>query len=71
MSDLQEASQIRSKILGALLVDARNSSGRSVQECADFLGISEADYAGFESGATTPTLPQLEVLAYFFNVPIG
>ena len=56
--------------MGALLVDARRSSGRSVQECADILGIPEADYAMFESGDTTPSLPHLEVLAYFFNVPV-
>jgi transcriptional regulator with XRE-family HTH domain len=70
MSDSQELVHIRRKIMGALLADARQSSGRSLQECAGILGISEADYAGYESGVSSPTLPQLEVLAYFFKVPI-
>ena len=56
--------------MGALLTDARASSGRMVQECAEIVGISEAEYAAYESGVATPTLPQLEVLAYFFKVPI-
>jgi transcriptional regulator with XRE-family HTH domain len=56
--------------MGALLADARQSSGRSVQECAEIMGISEADYAAYESGVSSPTLPQLEVLAFFFKVPI-
>jgi len=70
MSHTQELVQIRHKIMGALLADARQSSGRSVQECAEIMGISEADYAAYESGVSSPTLPQLEVLAFFFKVPI-
>ena len=70
MSNTQEVAQIRNKIMGALLADARVSSGRMVQECAEILGIPETDYVVFEAGGTTPTLPQLEVLAYFFNVPL-
>jgi transcriptional regulator with XRE-family HTH domain len=70
MSDTQEIAQIRNKIMGALVADARASSGRSAQECAEILGISEASYADLESGQVTPALPQLEVLAYYFNVPV-
>lgn len=71
MSDTQELAQIRLKIMGALLADARMSSGKSVQDCAELLAISEAAYSAFESGQTTPTLPQLEVLAYIFNIPLA
>ena len=70
MSDTQEIGNIRNKILGALIADARASSGRTVGACAEVLGLSEADYAALEAGISTPTLPQLEVLAFYFNVPI-
>lgn len=70
MTDVRHTAEFRNKILGALLADARASTGRSFAECADILGISEAEYATFESGHATPTMPQLEVLAYFFRVPL-
>lgn len=70
-SDVQEFLTIRSRILGVLLQDARQSSGRTVTHCAELLRIDEAAYHAFETGDTTPTLPQLEILAFFFNVPIN
>ena len=61
---------VKSRIVGVLLQDARHYAARSTQETADLLGISETDYLEFEEGNASPTLPQLEILAYFFNVPI-
>lgn len=69
-SDTQEFLTIRTRILGALLQDARQSSGKAVIECADILGIAEDAYHAFEDGRGSPTLPQLEILAFFFNVPL-
>ena len=65
-----ESIVIKNRILGVLLQDARQSSGRQVTACADLLGLSEEEYRAFETGQTAPSLPQLEVLAYYFNVPI-
>lgn len=65
-----ERLKIKSRVIGILLQDARTAAGRSLAETAELLGLSEADYAVFESGETAPTLPQLEILAYFFNVPL-
>lgn len=70
MGDLQEAALIRMRILGALLADARQSSARTVEECAELIGISIDDYSSFEAGNSSPALPQLEALAYYFNVPL-
>ncbi len=67
---LAERRALHNRILGVLIQDARQASGRSVADCASLLGIPEADYLAFEQGERAPTLPQLEVLAYFFNVPI-
>lgn len=67
---LAERRALHNRILGVLIQDARQASGRSVADCASLLGIPETDYLAFEQGERAPTLPQLEVLAYFFNVPI-
>jgi transcriptional regulator with XRE-family HTH domain len=61
---------IKSRIVGVLLQDARRYATRSTKESAGLLGIPETDYLAFEEGTTSPSLPQLEILAYFFNVPI-
>jgi transcriptional regulator with XRE-family HTH domain len=66
----QELLTVRKRIMGILLHDARETAGNSIEETADMLGISQEEYQRFETGDHTPTLPQLEVLAYFFNTPI-
>jgi transcriptional regulator with XRE-family HTH domain len=71
LSNTQELLQIRGRILGVLLTDARRAYGRTVAECARLVDVPEETYAAFEHGTQTPTLSQLEVLAYFFNVPIS
>jgi transcriptional regulator with XRE-family HTH domain len=69
-SDVQELIQVKNRILGVLLKDAREASGRDMADCASLLGISEEDYRAMEVGLQSPTLPQLEILAYVFNLPI-
>lgn len=69
-SDLQELIQVKNRILGVLLRDAREASARSAADCATLLGISEDSYQAFEMGIESPTLPQLEILAYVFNLPL-
>jgi transcriptional regulator with XRE-family HTH domain len=69
-SDVQELIQVKNRILGVLLKDAREASGRDVAGCASLLGISEENYRAMEMGGQSPTLPQLEILAYVFNLPI-
>ncbi len=61
---------IRSKKLGVLIRDARETRGKSKRECAEALGISSARFSAFERGTKAPSLPELEVLAYFLNVPL-
>ncbi len=67
---LAERLALKNRIIGVLMQDARTAAGRSVPDSAATLGVSEDEYVAFERGETSPTLPQLEVLAYFFNVPI-
>ncbi len=62
--------QIRNKKIGLLIADARNSVNISVEDLSNQSGIPEEKLASFEQGDTSPSLPELEVLAYIFNVPL-
>ncbi len=62
---------IRAKKLGVLLREARKISGQSAAVCAQAIGVSEEQYRAYEFGDQMPSLPEIEVLAYFLNVPIS
>jgi transcriptional regulator with XRE-family HTH domain len=63
--------QIRSKKLGILLMDARLSKKFSVQDISKQTGISEDRLVEFENGRISPSLPELEILAYTYNLPMN
>jgi len=65
------AIKIRAKKLGILLKDARQATGKSLEECAQVLGVSTQSVHAFELGDVPPSLPELEVLAYYLDVPLG
>ncbi len=70
MNNPQQKLQIRRRKLAALIVDSRMASRRSVEECAEALGLSAADYQAFETAKVSPSLPQLEILALYLDVPL-
>lgn len=61
---------IRSKKLGVLVRDARLATGKSVEECARAIGVSAGVLDEYELGEKSPSLPELEALAYSFNIPL-
>ncbi|MGE5123645.1 MAG: helix-turn-helix domain-containing protein [Acidobacteriaceae bacterium] len=61
---------IRAKKLGVLIRDVRMKSGKSLEECAQAMGLSAEDLAAMEYGQRPPTLPELEILAYYLEVPL-
>lgn len=69
MNKHEQFIQLRSKKMGALLVDARLATCRSTDECAGAMGISTTQYQAFERGKQAPSLPQIEALAAFLNIP--
>lgn len=71
MTEFDTALDVRAKILGVLLRDARQHAGLSVKQCAELIGLSPALYGAYESGEKSPSLPELEVLAYAFEVPLA
>jgi len=64
------AAVIRSKKLGILIQSARSSAGKSIEECAAGLNISSEQMELFEGGEVSPSLPELEALAFYLKVPL-
>ncbi len=62
---------IRSKKLGVLIRDARVKLDKNVHDCAEAVGISPEEMIAMEFGERPPTLPELEILAYYLQVPLS
>ena len=61
---------IRTKKLGVLIHDARLASHHSVSECADAMGVSVDKFLAMENGKVSPSLPELEALAFSLDIPL-
>ncbi len=66
----QEVVELRNRILGVLIRGVRERTRLSREECASVLGISEDQFAKYEDGASPISLPELELLARYFEVPL-
>lgn len=66
-----EAYRIRAKMIGVLLRDARQNAGRSIAECAEVVRVTPDQFEAWELGDDAPSLPQLEIVAYFLGVPVS
>jgi len=61
---------IRSKKLGVLIRDARMAARRSITECAEAIGLKSGAFRAYEEGRKSPSLPELETLVYYLDLPI-
>ena len=61
---------IRSKKLGVLIRDARMAARRSIKECADAIGSKAGIFRAYEEGRRALSLPELEMLVYYLDLPI-
>ncbi|MGQ9833277.1 MAG: helix-turn-helix domain-containing protein [Candidatus Villigracilaceae bacterium] len=68
--DIPTQITIRTKKLGVLIRDARLASRRTLDECAQAIGVSRGTFKAYEEGRRAPSLPELEILVYFLNLPI-
>ncbi len=68
MSDLT-AVKIKAKKLGVLLRSARQNVHHSVEESAQIIDVSPEEFQAYELGERSPSLPQLEMLAYTWGLP--
>lgn len=68
---MNEQDITRAKILGVLIRDARVYADRSIEDCATALTMSADQFAQAEAGEHIVSLPELEVLALYLNVPMA
>ncbi|HEX2992169.1 MAG TPA: helix-turn-helix transcriptional regulator [Anaerolineales bacterium] len=68
--DTKTQTTIRTKKLGVLIRDARLTARRSVQDCAEALGIRKGLFRSYEEGERSPSLPELEALVYYLGLPL-
>ncbi len=69
--DPDESYRIRGKMLGVLLRDARQQAGRNLEDCGRLLRVTPEQVEAWEYGDSVPSLPQLEILAYYLDVPVS
>jgi transcriptional regulator with XRE-family HTH domain len=67
---LQVQINLRTRKLGVLIRDARLAARKTITDITQDIGISPAMLRAFEEGRRAPSLPELEVMAYYLNQPI-
>lgn len=65
------ATSLRAKKLGVLILNARLVSGKSIEECTSVIGVPIPKFETYEIGEDSPSLPELELLAFFLDVPLS
>lgn len=58
------------KVLGNRLLEERVSSEKTLARSAEQLGVTAKAIKSFESGRSSPSLPQIELLAALYRIPI-
>jgi transcriptional regulator with XRE-family HTH domain len=69
--DFGTSYQLRAKMLGVLIRDARLNAARTIEDCARLLSTEPTLIEAWEYGDEVPSLPQLELLAYYLDVPVS
>lgn len=62
---------LQRKIIGVLVRAAREKAHRSTAEAAQRLGVTPVRLRQYESGARDISLPELEILALYFQIPLS
>ena len=68
---MQAQITIRAKKLGILIRDARIASRLSIKECASAINVTNGVFKAYEEGRKAPSLPELETLVYYLELPIN
>jgi transcriptional regulator with XRE-family HTH domain len=69
--DPSEVLTIRQRITGVLIRDARVAKGYTVEQTAALMNLESEAFLAWEFGQESPSLPQLELLAYCLEVPVS
>lgn len=62
--------ELRDRIIGVLIRGARERARVPQEECAAVLGYAPAELAARETGETSLTLPELELLGRYLGIPL-
>ena len=68
--DIQAQITLRTKKLGVLIRDARLAARKTLDECAGAIGVTRGIFRSYEEGRRAPSLPEMETLVFFLNLPI-
>jgi transcriptional regulator with XRE-family HTH domain len=68
---IQAQANLRSRKLGVLIRDARISERKTIPECAQVVGVTGGIFRAWEEGRISPSLPELEVLAYSMRLSLN
>lgn len=60
----------RSAMIGKLIQDARLKANHTVEDCAQAVGASADQFKAYELGEQAISLPELEAIAFYLDVPI-
>lgn len=66
-----ESYRLRARMVGVLMRDARLNADRTLAECGRLLQVTAETVQTWEEGDVVPSLPQLELLAFYLGVPIS
>ena len=65
-----QALTLRAKIIGVLIRDARLAANKTVEECAQAIGVLDETFLEYELGKKPISLPELEGVSYFLGIPL-
>lgn len=62
--------ELRNRIIGVLVREARERARVTQEECAEVLGVTSEQLEAYEVGETAISLPELELLGRFLEIPL-
>ncbi len=70
MNKQQQTVQLRIRKLAVLIYDARLAKRRTPEEVSAAMGIPMDLYLAYEKAERAPSLPELETLAFYLDIPL-
>jgi transcriptional regulator with XRE-family HTH domain len=65
-----ELVDLRNRVVGVLLRQARTAADHTQAECAEYLGVPESRISAYEHGQTPIPLSEIEALADYLDLPV-
>ncbi len=69
--DVDARLKLKTKMVGAEIRAAREDSGKTLKSAADLIGVSSSTMSSYEHGRKGISLPELELMAYWLDIPVA